>query len=333
MALAQARQYISRLYKRASRSSLVTKPQTDGSEAYLTEKSRRLHSISESLDLGVADQLLVQRLRQSSKSSYSEVQGEAQLSEHKETLIDVKDYSDDLGRTTPSISAVDISNSDRLNSEPRISQTPRSHGLVPAKRLRPSPRAQALRLEAKTSGDLAPRQPSNQSVFSEKSNTTVHHDPSKRSHSPIAILDTVLSEANSDPFSDYNVLRKSSKESSHRRSSQSTARRDNSTELESSEDFDRSGEKYEIRRMVPDGSRRTSKLSRTSSDAASRRLLENAGPARRDFARREFARSKAILAFNSSAPYFELEILGPLTGSIQAMGEHLALFFRSDSNF
>lgn len=331
MAFIQACQYISHLYRRASRSTLSTRPQPDASEANLTEKKMRLHSISETVDLGVADQLLVQRSRKHTNTSSSE-QGENLWLEAKETLIDIKSQSEDLERRSLSNPAVEILKSNRLTgSDLSSSRTPRPLCLVPAKRLRPSPRAQALQLEAKKSGELAPRQINNQSAFSEKSNTTVNHDPSKRSHSPITVPDIVIFENTIDPFSDNNALRRSSDGSSNLRSSQSTGNRDSSKELRSTEE--KIFEKYKIRRMVTNRSQTESKSHRTSSDAASRRLLENASPARRDFARREFARSKALLAFNLSAPYFGLKTLTPLTSSIPTMGECFCRFLSQNSHF
>ncbi|WEW61019.1 hypothetical protein PRK78_006508 [Emydomyces testavorans] len=315
MGLAQARQYLSRLYRRAPKGAALGERKSDGSEIPLTippvtltlaERTKNSSTVPESLDLDVADQLLVQRSRQNSN--------------HSNPSVGNRETPKKGDSTTPRNVRLDIPSPDHAASNLSISQTPRSHGLVPAKKLRPSPKAEALLLDAKKKEDtVAARNPSNQSVLSEKSNTTVHHDPSKRCQSPIAVLDTILSESTGDPFSDSHEIGQDSKDSSHRRSLQTTACGDNSTELGSSEEFPEAGAKRDVRRLavVPAASSRNRvdfRLVSNSSDRALRRILEGT-----DIARREFARSKAFLAFNSSAPYFDLETLSPPRNNMHTM--------------
>ncbi|QVM13047.1 hypothetical protein D8B26_007662 [Coccidioides posadasii str. Silveira] len=317
MGFAQARQYLSRLYRRTPRKAAES--ESDRSESTtrfapatinLAQKLELCASNTpKTLDLDIADQALAQRSQNNNDSSQVDVRKQ-HSSQYSVSAVTVETPTNQAGQQSLS----NISNircaSSRHNKDSflSVSQTPRSDELVPAKKLRRSPRAEALALRPKPDDQLTSRHTSNQSIFSEKSNTTVHRYPSKRCQSPIATLDAFISQRAIDPFSDSHAIRQASEGSSRHRSSQNTTDRGHSAELGSSHDFLVPELKHGMHSVTlpaaPSGNHSISRIPSNSSDGTSRRILE-----RKSTARREFARSKAFLAFNTSAPYFGLESL------------------------
>ncbi|KAI1935113.1 AMP-activated serine/threonine-protein kinase regulatory subunit [Ophidiomyces ophidiicola] len=275
----------------------------------LTGSSKRPPPIPDMLDMNVTDRLLSQYPR--NKSTGSD-QAKNQSKVGTITMINDADYLPNDTRQRSLIPGPrDDAYPDSAVPVTSVFETPKAYELVPAKRFRRSPQASALFPETKQDDSSALRNLSNQSRASEKSNITVHHDPSKRCQSPIA-LSAVLSESSSNPFSDSHEIRRMSNKSSH-----SVPYRSNRTEIGSSEDCPGPGVRHDIKKSAAmpttqNGIRVDSRLSSNSSDMASRRILEGT-----DIARREFARSRAFLAFNLSAPYFDLEALVPPRNVIQ----------------
>ncbi|EEP80185.1 predicted protein [Uncinocarpus reesii 1704] len=308
MMLTQARQYLSQLRRRAygnpaliplkseSESATATVPVTID----LAEKTKLGPQSPELLDLDVADQLLVQRSRQSSGASETSAL-EKETSKYSGSTIVSDGPSSYAKQSTPLNNQREWLDPDRADS-----QTPKLHGLVPAKKLRLSPKAEAILHEANNESIPTPRNTSNQTTFSEKSDITVCHDPSKRCQSPIVALDTVLSETATDPFSDAHAITECSKISSQSRTLQNTTNHDDATEKRSFEQFTTPVDSNDV--QLP-ATVINSRQASNSSYGASRRILEGT-----NIARREFARSRAFLAFNTSAPYFSLEALAPPRG-------------------
>ncbi|KAI1984810.1 hypothetical protein LOZ53_005302 [Ophidiomyces ophidiicola] len=275
----------------------------------LTGSSKRSPPVPDMLDMNVTDRLLSQCPR--NKSTGSD-QAKNQSKVGTITLINDVDYlPNDTRQRSLRLGPHGDAYPDSAVPVTPVFETPKAYELVPAKRFRRSPQASALFPETKQDDSSALRNLSNQSRVSEKSNITVHHDPSKRCESPIA-LGAVLSESSSNPFSDSHAIRRMSNKSSH-----SVSCRSNRTEIGSSEDCPGPGVRHDIKKSAAmpttqNGIRVDSRLSSNSSDMASRRILEGT-----DIARREFARSRAFLAFNSSAPYFDIEALVPPRNVIQ----------------
>jgi hypothetical protein len=157
-----------------------------------------------------------------------------------------------------------------------------------------------------TSGNLvfnndSVRRVSDQTVISDTSNVTVHRHPSRRSRSPIAILDSSSGEEARNPFSDKNIIKDDSESSTASRAQAQLPHNSETgpiNELEESAEYFSASASAPFRVHVP--RRRTS----PTPDDLCQRIFSSTTPGWR-----ERIRSKAAKDFDASAAIFGLEAI------------------------
>ena len=329
MRFTDAREYLSRFYVRAKQSakrgrsrssaSAATTTVIDISTSFTCRRSASIKTVNPPVDC--PDKVISPKTRKRAsrldlKHSKEKLkQGESpqdieltKVDSHCSTLVARNDNTSNLELRIPSKPVSPASSSPHLLG-------PSSSATTEAGQLATIEAEYAPRLSGDTLDDgVTSRKASSHTVFSEKSNETVHHDPSKRCTSPIETIDTVVHE-DPNPFSDRHALKSILSHSRSilvpRGSSQETSHYTNDL-IDCSLSVPHGSSRHHAGRSSEStGFEMVSRRSSNSSDDTSNRIL-----AGNEVGRREFVRSRALLGFNASAEYFGLESLTPLQPSL-----------------